>query len=819
MSAAVVYEGVPGAQGTLFQGKRFWVARLVPDRKTILDLITQNGGKIVPLEKHADFLIVDQKRNNYPPESLSWQFVKDSVRYGAVQEEDKYRIVQSPAATRPVGSSKPVKSTRTAYTSADDALLAHWVLSHHKPSGNEIYQKLESTNNRHTWQSWRDRWVKKLSKLSPAVLEEMAARVPERKSPTSSSPLASLPKQNTQSAKCKLPASVSRSNIPPLVAPQERPAVGGSNKHFDSSPAAEDNFDEQDDELLLGSVLELERHGSRPNINFFQELAKKHPHHSISSWQRYWAKVESQLRRDFAQSSLLAAKHPVNATHEQSSIASSFHRGQSEEYIASPGSHNQDIDVVSAVGTATYTESRNPPAPESQDQHDDEGAEITEEEESQGMTRKEFYDFFEVWKTHSSFVEPQISGQPFDIWLLWRAVRAVYARGGTEPDWDIIAGEMGFPRETSEVFRQFYSQSAQGFFATLPSEDDITNRSEDGNQEEGHGYGDGGASQHQLEEEEPITDDEIRISLPTGTPGSSRKRQATHAEFPGLSLTPNGRKKRSRLGPNDEIPSTPEEKLGLASFDGFGVSPSLSMKRTSPPASAIMKRSEGNGDVFGSKTRRLEPETQDFGFDDENPARGMSQENEEFDISPSQQLFNDLQAVTPVRLSYSREGGQLSQRSEVAGHRPEASLTIGVEGVQDISRREGGGEAESESQEGAKIAAIDGFIKSFEGFGYSHDHVLTALMSTSLCMPLATSVLKYMKAHKSIPRDWEGVWTENDDERLRRVDSAGPLSKDNAQRAKLRKYWDFLVLKHTQRRIEQRREFFAYMDEVEQSSL
>ncbi|EQB49986.1 hypothetical protein CGLO_10621 [Colletotrichum gloeosporioides Cg-14] len=143
MSTAIVYEGVPGAQGTLFQGKKFFVTQRVPGRTTILDLIKQNGGKIVKLDKHADLVIADHVRRDCPPDSLSWKFIKDSVQYGAMQEEDKYQINQSPMAARPVGSTKPAKGTRTPFTNADDAELARWVLSHTKTSGNDIYQKFE----------------------------------------------------------------------------------------------------------------------------------------------------------------------------------------------------------------------------------------------------------------------------------------------------------------------------------------------------------------------------------------------------------------------------------------------------------------------------------------------------------------------------------------------------------------------------------------------------------------------------------------------------------------------------------------------------
>ncbi|KAJ4161231.1 hypothetical protein NW765_006085 [Fusarium oxysporum] len=68
MPPAVTYDGVEGAEGgTIFKDRKFWLSHRVPMRNRWTELITQNGGKVVMLEKHADMLIADHLRKKMPP--------------------------------------------------------------------------------------------------------------------------------------------------------------------------------------------------------------------------------------------------------------------------------------------------------------------------------------------------------------------------------------------------------------------------------------------------------------------------------------------------------------------------------------------------------------------------------------------------------------------------------------------------------------------------------------------------------------------------------------------------------------------------------
>lgn len=153
--------------GDLFAGKSFLVTQRVPMRNNFLERIRANGGRIVRLESQADYIIADHIRPDCPPGSLSYTFIEDAVHRGALPDLDHHRAGRAPGTLRVVGSSAPPKATRTAFTPQDDRDLWTWVLNCQRQGiqsvkGYEVYKQLESVNPRHTFQSWRDRYLKKL---------------------------------------------------------------------------------------------------------------------------------------------------------------------------------------------------------------------------------------------------------------------------------------------------------------------------------------------------------------------------------------------------------------------------------------------------------------------------------------------------------------------------------------------------------------------------------------------------------------------------------------------------------------------------------
>ncbi|KAL8786656.1 MAG: hypothetical protein Q9213_002685 [Squamulea squamosa] len=171
--AEIVYTAVTDAtdhRGTLFQGARFWLSQKVPQRNRFIEEVKANGGEVTPLEKEADVKIVDHARKQQLPGTYSYRYIEESVRNGALEDLEQYAVGPPVGTIRAIGSViQPAKSGRTKFTSDDDHQLVNWVNWIEQrggaTSGNEIYKQLEAKNPRHTWQSWRDRWVKTLKDL------------------------------------------------------------------------------------------------------------------------------------------------------------------------------------------------------------------------------------------------------------------------------------------------------------------------------------------------------------------------------------------------------------------------------------------------------------------------------------------------------------------------------------------------------------------------------------------------------------------------------------------------------------------------------
>ncbi|KAL8930729.1 MAG: hypothetical protein Q9208_000270 [Pyrenodesmia sp. 3 TL-2023] len=171
--AQIIYTEVTdagGIEGTLFQGVKFWLSQKVPQRKRFIEEVKANGGEITAVEKEADVRIVDHAKKVQLPGTYSYTYIEASVRNGVLEDLEKHAVGPATGTLRQIGSTiHPSKSSRTKFTPDDDRILINWVARIEQnggaTSGNEIYKQLEAKNPRHTWQSWRDRWVKTLKDL------------------------------------------------------------------------------------------------------------------------------------------------------------------------------------------------------------------------------------------------------------------------------------------------------------------------------------------------------------------------------------------------------------------------------------------------------------------------------------------------------------------------------------------------------------------------------------------------------------------------------------------------------------------------------
>lgn len=98
---------------------------------------------MVLFEKHADYLIADHvRRGKNQPGSISWTFIRDSVKNGKLEDPEHHQ------AGPPLGSVRQtVRMTRRPFTAEDDRILIQWVKNAEREGiptrGNELYHKLE----------------------------------------------------------------------------------------------------------------------------------------------------------------------------------------------------------------------------------------------------------------------------------------------------------------------------------------------------------------------------------------------------------------------------------------------------------------------------------------------------------------------------------------------------------------------------------------------------------------------------------------------------------------------------------------------------
>lgn len=237
-------DGAP-ALGSLFSGKSFFLAQRVPSRQHFISQIQANGGRVVKLELQADHIIADHKRRDAPAGSVSWTFVTQSLKDGELADPADHPAGPALGSTRVVGSGVPGKATRTPFTEADDNFLWNWVQASQMRGGmvkgNQIYQELEKRNPRHTFQAWRDRYLKKMHGIRISVVPAPTA--------------------------------------PATQAPQPAPApVQAPQAEF-----TQDNFDE----LLLqaGDILNVPDDRLEDAWQAWQSL---HPDHTTEEWAAYF---------------------------------------------------------------------------------------------------------------------------------------------------------------------------------------------------------------------------------------------------------------------------------------------------------------------------------------------------------------------------------------------------------------------------------------------------------------------------------------------------------------------------------------------------
>lgn len=384
----------------------------------------------------------------------------------------------------------------------------------------------------------------------------------------------------------------------------------------------------------------------------------------------------------------------------------------------------------------------------------------------------------------------------------------------------------------------------------------------------------------QFEDEDDEEDDEDDMQ-------TSRSREPSEVELPSFPHRVAGQKrsapsslmtsdpaypsetsrKRRRVDPGSEIPSTPDDKNGPA-----GGKASLLKGK----GKAIDSPSSQHLSSLPDRRRKrfFEPETQDFGYDPETQAYPTIEDEAEAepDITPSQQLAIESPCMAPIPLSLPKPQPASFRRAahrqqvadsptdpeikEEAGNSPapesvatkpspsalratRRSLPNTFKPATEPASRRQTGSAPSEppsngtsarqtlnnhgsAQPAAGAAAaepgsVQEVIEHFMSLGYPQKLVVTALKSTTMKPGYPTTVvLERLEKGEGIPGYYEGVWTAKDDEGLRFVVGYERATEEGGgDERKMRKKAENeakrLAKKHGEEGVEERRKFLAMM--------
>ncbi|GAP92907.1 putative transcription factor [Rosellinia necatrix] len=798
----------------VFKGLKFWISARVPPRKTCVDIIQENGGTVVPIEGNADMLICDPAKEPVP-NSYSYRLIADAARQGSLDGKEDYLCdlpANRPKSSRPLPATK---LTRNKFTKEDDQLLIRFVTEQERlgehAGGNKIYKTFAEEHPNHTWQSWRDRWAKKLSNAPRPPISN------KQQSP--------------------------RQNDIPATSHQEAP----NNKSPVTRKRA--RFTVEEDDILLVTIHRaIKDHEPWNGYQPYKQLASELPQRTFTSWRdRALNHVAKQYKDQIAQWELETGfDDDVNAPpvgkpeDQQSRVAEDEAPANSslpgcDDINGSDATHrSRDSDEnkkkhqhpvsspISTTNSAQQPGSTEPSADGNASAHllsspvlsmtqlPEDGAPIT--------TKEQFY------RDYNTFIEsagiatrqaPSIAGEPIALWDLWKSVRSKKMEVSTL-DWQQVAEDLGFDRvSTISVpgdIQQCYEEYLAPFADAIMSFDD---RSDDDLTEDN-------ADNADTETEEP---------LPSSPPlFRSLKRPLSGIETLYQHSSPQSSPKRRRINHNHEVPSTPQrgnKTSYLPPLDDPDKTPTVSrpinyrdinsISRTEAQPSPVNIGDDEIKDEVASlpfppqgRKRQPEPEIQGSNFDPDMQANDHGGSDNESQ-TPSQQLLLESDAASPgIRnaISVSATPRQKTVRATpTPRHKTRVPLEPnesynndvpqrgkGVKGTKIaqpkprvlpsswISATPTGADATGQHSGQSASATIsenesrrrptppretpDDIVDHFVSLGYTRDMVLRSLKATSWIIGNAGQVMEMLKQGEPLPPRTTGVWTQRDDDAL-----------------------------------------------------
>ncbi|KAI0113433.1 TRF2-interacting telomeric protein/Rap1 C terminal domain-containing protein [Daldinia grandis] len=851
MTTPIVYEGVVARKGPsqngLFSGMRFWVGHRVPMRLHFVQMIQNNGGQVVPLEKNADYLIADHaKKNSCPPGSYSYKWIEESCKAGVLQEFGNYLCVApKQSEPQPSGSVASLKTTRTKFTDEDDLILRRWVARNERKgepvSGNVIYQKLEDKYPHHTFQSWRDRWVKKLQHLPR----------PEESDRTPSPPPTRRTAETSAHASPRTPGSLGR-RVPTRSAPATRRRA---------------EFTDKDDELLIQHVMECDRQGKAiAGVKIFRDLANDFPHHTEQSWRSRWIKkLEPGFMMRPAEEE---SEERFEEEHEEEpeETAKAVLGGQMEMEAEQPQdpstplknsqirSSTDALHITNEIPTSVTSPVKGnvvknrgkgrqilrdevqttPQAPMQEPEESEEPVVDPNQSFPSDTSMKE-----QFLCDYQAYVEAEglqlvpwftIKGRTFELWDLWQAV-ASQKMDPSERDWQQIAEKLGFDWVRHETvhdeIRECYEKYLAAFEEIWESFDADTD--DDSEDEEGEDYSNA---------KEPL------LPLPPIMP--SLKRSFDAYRSPSDHTYPQSSPKRRRINRDMEIPSTPDDANRTSNLrprvdNGIAFSTRHSTQR------AADKRTKEN------ESRDAVPELPVF------ETQVNFEIESQYNITPSQQLHQESDAISPdladasptpkvgtritnpgtptpkrlIRNPFQEDSDDEMMGPTTTGHSNDNSIKVTSTGIPKRRSLPKSYAQKSPPTRGASTSVVapkedtqhsrpdrfqpphrlsppketpEDVIDRFCSLGYPRGIVLQSLRATTWRLGDAGQVMEILKRGEELPQRTHGVWTQRDDDALELVATNEP-PRDEKEKRKRAKARERLEKKHGPELMELRRKY------------
>ncbi|KAK7742354.1 hypothetical protein SLS53_004499 [Cytospora paraplurivora] len=608
---------------------------------------------------------------------------------GSTQEpksRPKTKEAQPPSAEAeaeaPTSARWPKGRGRNFFTKEEDALLLQYIREaeefnrtaygnkRRSLSGNRIYQEFADKHPSHTWHAWRDRWLRHLSRvddddevndaLGPQQEGEAAGHVngKQRSKPQT--------RVNGQTAG---PAglAVARKTTSPGVHTE----ATGANRAALPNPKNPSTIKRPQ---AMTDDQRLER----------REQAKRNLR-AAKMLQRTWRGFVG--RRDVARFETLVV--PL-----QSLVRGYLVRMREAEALLRTSDERDQLLKARADG-------------EDEDRYEDAEEELeTHSLDPEGSysdfrsARDQFYDDLQIYVDVSGAeidFEPVVEGRKIDLWDLFEAATRQDC-SPEERNWKEVAECLGFDWVKSARclprLWECYLQNLAEFEEAIKSYDDPEGEGEDGDEDGNEDEVGQEEQEHQIpaahEEEEslPETSDATvapRESLAapsshiyhSSPPIAGIKRSFRHADFVSseLGYPSDSSRKRRRTGQTEEIPPTPEDRLGLTS------DPAAGHNRALVDLSPLKSRGAVTAQFLGEEADELPehhrepnmrlaaPERRNSGFvigGDSEVRKAVERgdyvyvsdedkDEDEDEISPSQQLQNESDAIdNPVRPSSSK---------------------------------------------------------------------------------------------------------------------------------------------------------------------